>query len=63
MQWFACSLHAMGKAGTIKINTDTMPKLDDCGVHHLFVGYLLMTFRVLQNVLLKNAQGVYFKFT
>ena len=37
----ACSLSTVGQAGTVKIKNDTMPKLDDCGVHCLFVGYLL----------------------
>ena len=38
---FMCSLHTVGEAGTVKINTDTTPKLEDRGVHCLFVGYSL----------------------
>ena len=41
MPRFACSLSTVGQAGTVKIKNDTMPKLGDCDVHCLFVGYLL----------------------
>ena len=38
---FAWNLHTVGEASTVKIKTDTTPKLEDCGVHCLFVGYSL----------------------
>ena len=38
---FAWNLHTVGEAGTVKIKTDTIPKLEDHGVHCLFVGYSL----------------------
>ena len=38
---FACSVHTVGEASTVKIKTDTTPKLEDHGVHCLFVGYSL----------------------
>ena len=38
---FAHSLHAVGEAGTVKIKTDTTAKLEDHGVHCLFMGYSL----------------------
>ena len=34
-------LHTIGEAGTVKITNDTTPKLQDCGVHCIFVGYAL----------------------
>ena len=37
---FASCLHTIGEAGTVKTKTDTTPKLDDHGVHYLFVGSL-----------------------
>ena len=37
----ACSLHTVGEASTVKVKTDTSPKLEDCGVHCLFVAYSL----------------------
>ena len=41
MPGFAQNLHTVGEAGTVKIKTDTTPKLEDCNVHCLFVGYSL----------------------
>jgi septum formation inhibitor MinC len=38
---FTNSLHVWGEAGTVKIKTKTTPKLDDCGVQCMFVGYAL----------------------
>ena len=38
---FACSLCTVGEVGTVKIKTDTTPKLEDQGVHCMFVGYSL----------------------
>ena len=32
-------LHTIGEAGTVKIMNDTTPKLQDHGVHFIFVGY------------------------
>ena len=34
-------LHTIGEAGTVKITSDTTPKLQDCGIHCIFVGYAL----------------------
>ena len=42
MPWFAHSLCTVGEVGTVKIKTDTTPKLEDWGVHCMFVGYSLM---------------------
>ena len=36
---FAEHLHTIGEAGTVKITNDTTPKLQDHGVHCIFVGY------------------------
>ena len=36
---FVKYLHTIGEAGTVKITNDTSPKLQDCGVHCIFVGY------------------------
>ena len=41
MPAFAHSLCTVGEAGALKIKIDTTPKLEDCGVHCLFVGYSL----------------------
>ena len=41
MPRFAHSLHTVGEVGTVKIMTDTTPKLEDQGVHCMFVGYSL----------------------
>ena len=41
MPGFAWNLHTVGEVGTAKIKTDTTPKLEDCSVHCLFVGYSL----------------------
>ena len=41
MPGFAQNLCTVGEPGTAKIKTDTTPKLEDCGVHCLFVGYSL----------------------
>ena len=38
---FVHSLHTVGEAGTVKIETDTTPKLEDHGIHCLFMGYSL----------------------
>ena len=38
---FVQNLHMVGEAGTVKIKTDTTPKLDDRSVHCIFVGYSL----------------------
>ena len=38
---FAYNLHTVSKGGTVKIKTGTSPKLEDHGVHCLFVGYSL----------------------
>ena len=38
---FAHCLCTVGEAGTVKIKMDTIPKLEDQGVHWLFVGYSL----------------------
>ena len=38
---FAHSFNMVGEAGTLKIKTDTTPKLEDWGVHYMFVGYSL----------------------
>ena len=38
---FVHSLCTVGEAGTVKIKTDTTPKLEDQGVHCMFVGYSL----------------------
>ena len=38
---FAHSLRTVGEAGTVKIKTDTTPKLEDCGIHCLFMAYSL----------------------
>ena len=38
---FAQNLCTVGEAGTVKIKSDTTPKLEDHGVHRLFVGYSL----------------------
>ena len=35
---FTCSLYMVGEAHTVKIKTDTTPKLEDQGVHCMFVG-------------------------
>ena len=42
MPRFVCSLHTVGEVGTIKIKTDTTPKLEDWGIHCMFVRYFLM---------------------
>ena len=39
---FMHSLHTVGEAGTVKIKTDTTPKLEDCRIHCLFMGYSLL---------------------
>ena len=41
MPGFAWDLCTVGEASTAKIKTDTTPKLEDHGVHCLFVGYSL----------------------
>ena len=41
MPGFAQNLHTVGEAGTVKIKMNTTPKLEDHGVHCLFVGYSL----------------------
>ena len=41
MPRFTHSLHMVGEAGTVKIKSDTTPKLEDRGVHCMFVGYSL----------------------
>ena len=38
---FVKYLHTIGEAGTVKITNDTTPKLQDRGVHCIFVGYAL----------------------
>ena len=38
---FAWNLHTVGEAGTVKMKTDSTPKLEDHSVHSLFVGYSL----------------------
>ena len=38
---FAWNLHTVGEGGTVKIKTHITPKLEDHGVHCLFVGYSL----------------------
>ena len=38
---FVKYLCTIGKAGTVKIPSDTTPKLQDCGIHCIFVGYAL----------------------
>ena len=38
MPRFVCSLHMVGEAGTVKIKTDTTPKMEDWGVHCMLVG-------------------------
>ena len=35
---FTCCLCTVGEVGTLKIKTDTTPKLEDHGIHCLFVG-------------------------
>ena len=34
-------LHTIGEEGTVKIPSDTTPKLQDRGIHCIFVGYAL----------------------
>ena len=41
MPGFTQNLHTVGEVGTVKIKTDTTPKLENCSVHCLFVGYSL----------------------
>ena len=36
---FVKYLHTIGEAGTVKITNDTTPKLQDCGINCIFVGY------------------------
>ena len=36
---FVKYLHTIGEAGTVKITNDTTPKLQDHGIHCIFVGY------------------------
>ena len=38
---FVKYLRTIGKAGTVKITSDTTPKLQDRGIHCIFVGYAL----------------------
>ena len=38
---FVKYLHTIGEAGTVKITSDTTPKLQDHGIHCIFVGYAL----------------------
>ena len=39
MPRFVHSLCMVGETGTVKVKTDTTPKLEDQGVHCMFVGY------------------------
>ena len=41
MLGFAWNLFTVGEASTVKIKTDPTPKLEDCSVLCLFVGYSL----------------------
>ena len=41
MPGFASNFCTVGEASTVKIKTDTTPKLEDHSVHCLFVGYSL----------------------
>ena len=38
---FAKHSRTWGEAGTVKIKTSTTPKLEDCGVQCMFVGYTM----------------------
>ena len=38
---FVKYLRTIGEAGTVKITSDTTPKLQDLGIHCIFVGYAL----------------------